>query len=82
MKWNWVDIAKGITILLVAGYHATLGLLNDFVTMWFMPLFFVMSGYLLNVEKWMAPERNFTKNRFQRIMVPYFVTYAIYFFSG
>lgn len=79
LRWNWVDIAKGITILLVAGYHATLGLINDFVTMWFMPLFFVMSGYLLNVEKWTAPERCFVRNRFQRIMVPYFVTYAVYF---
>ncbi len=80
LKWNWVDIAKGITILIVAGYHATLGSMNDFVTTWIMPLFFVMSGYLLNIEKWTAPGMPFVRNRFQRIMVPYFVSYAIYFF--
>jgi fucose 4-O-acetylase-like acetyltransferase len=80
LKWNWVDIAKGITILMVAGYHATLGTLNDFVTTWFMPPFFIMSGYLLNIGKWTAPGMPFVKNRFQRIMVPYFVSYAIYFF--
>lgn len=42
---NWIDIAKGIGIILVCMGHHSYGLLTDWICSFHMPLFFVASGF-------------------------------------
>ena len=70
MRTKWIDIAKGIGIVLVVLGHC----LNShqlpclFIRSFHMPLFFFISGYCLNVEKYTAA--SLAKNRFASIMLP------------
>ena len=70
MRTKWIDIAKGIGIVLVVLGHC----LNShqlpclFIRSFHMPLFFLVSGYCLNVEKYIAA--SLAKNRFASIMLP------------
>lgn len=46
-RLDWVDIAKGIGILLVVAAHVwTRGTARDFIYAFHMPLFFILSGYM------------------------------------
>ena len=50
----WVDFAKGIVIILVVLGH-TIPLKTDlskFIFVFHMPFFFIMAGFLLNLDKW------------------------------
>ena len=42
-----VDIAKGILIILVVVAHAQTDIVHDIIFMFHMPLFFVISGFLM-----------------------------------
>lgn len=51
-KKNYIDIAKGIGIILVIlGHSGVNSEIKDFIYGFHMPLFFVISGYLYNVDK-------------------------------
>ena len=44
---EWIDIAKGIGIILVViGHISQIEVLNDIIYSFHMPLFFIISGYL------------------------------------
>ena len=80
---EYVDIARGIGILLVVLGHNDFALLSPFaqkfIYSFHMPLFFFISGYFLNtsVGFW-----NFFKKRFNSLLKPYFFTlFLIYFVS-
>ena len=53
-----------------------------------MPFFFVMAGFLLNLDKWGGAEnfKAFTAKLFKRLIVPYYIAeilwYPIWFFAG
>lgn len=44
-----------------------------------MPLFFIISGYLFNFDKWKLRFKDFFKSRVERLIIPYFLT-ALFFF--
>ena len=50
----WVDFAKGLVMILVVLGHATVYDidLNKFIYVFHMPFFFIMAGFLLNLNKW------------------------------
>ena len=49
----WIDFAKGLAMILVVFGHVILpSLLQNFIYVFHMPFFSVMSGFLLNFEKW------------------------------
>lgn len=48
-----VDIAKGILIILVVVAHAQADIVHDIIFIFHMPLFFVISGFLIRQEKCM-----------------------------
>ena len=80
---EYIDIAKGIGILLVALAHADISLispyLHRFIYSFHMPLFFFLSGYFFN------PEISFgglLKKRFNTILKPYFVTILIIYIAS
>lgn len=72
---GYIDIAKGIGILLVALAHADVSLFSPYLHRWIysfhMPLFFFLSGFFFN------PYTSFSttlKKRFNAILKPYLVT--------
>lgn len=62
----WVDIAKGIGILLVLiGHISQNQYISSFIYSFHMPLFFMISGYLYNNKK------NYIKKKIKSILIPY-----------
>lgn len=86
MRLDYLDIAKGLAIVLVVLGHsipdasAATGISSPILADVFkaiysfhMPLFFFVSGFLVVREKLLAhPKLDFFKKRFLRLMVPYF----------
>lgn len=80
---EYIDIAKGIGILLVVMGHNDFAVVSPYVYKviysFHMPLFFFLSGYFINptVGFW-----NFFKKRFNALLKPYlFTIFLIYFVS-
>lgn len=75
MRFNnivWLDIAKGIAILLmVIGHTAIPTILSNFIWAFHMPLFFIASGWTSNWQK--TDFKGFTKRKFRTLLVPFFV---------
>jgi len=72
---EYIDIARGIGILLVALAHADISLfspyLHKFIYSFHMPLFFFLSGYFFNPD---TPFWALLKKRFNSVLKPYLVT--------
>jgi fucose 4-O-acetylase-like acetyltransferase len=80
---GYIDIAKGIGILLVALAHADVSLfspyLHQLIYSFHMPLFFFLSGYFFN------PETTFWKllnRRFNTILKPYLVSIVLIYIAS
>lgn len=72
---DFIDFLKGIGIILVViGHVSQNGRINDFIYSFHMPLFFFISGFLFNYRK-----ENFTKNKFKKIMIPYFISCIVFY---
>lgn len=75
-RYDWIDIAKGIAVLLMVFGHSNDGLsnvtqVNAFVYSFHMPLFFIVSGYLFK------PSKDFVKKKSKSILLPYFFLYLL-----
>lgn len=71
-RLKWLDIAKGITILLMVVGHTSIPLVfSNFIWAFHMPLFFIASGWATNWEK--TDILGFTKRKFRTLLVPFFV---------
>jgi fucose 4-O-acetylase-like acetyltransferase len=72
---EYIDIARGIGILLVALAHADVSLFSPYlhrlIYSFHMPLFFFLSGYFFNLE---TPFWLMLKKRFNTVLKPYLVT--------
>jgi len=80
---EYIDIARGIGILLVVLGHNDFGYISPFgyklIYSYHMPLFFFLSGYFLNIS---IPFVEFIKKRFNTLLKPYlFTIFLIYFTS-
>ena len=80
---EYIDVARGIGILLVVLAHNDFGYVSAFaykvIYSFHMPLFFFLSGYFLNVS---MPFVDFVKKRFTSLLKPYlFTIFLIYFGS-
>ena len=70
----WIDYAKCFSIFLVVLFHTNPnleGFVFDFLKLLRMPAFFLISGFLFDIDKW----NNFYKfihHRVKRLIVPYF----------
>jgi acyltransferase len=79
-KLAWLDILRGIAVLLVIIHHSGFPILGRFILAFHMPLFFFISGFLYRhtlAHKTSFMEY-FTKN-FRRLMIPYFLYLIIDF---
>lgn len=72
---NWIDTIKGIgIILIVIGHVNAPGLLNKLIYGFHVPLFFVVTGYLYNKEKWeQIGLKKYITTRFKNYIIPYLV---------
>ncbi|MDK1081250.1 MAG: acyltransferase family protein [Anaerolineae bacterium] len=79
---GYIDIAKGIGILLVVLAHSDLALisayLHKFIYSFHVPLFFFLSGYFFNAE---VPLQLFIKKRFNAILKPYLFTILLIYLA-
>jgi fucose 4-O-acetylase-like acetyltransferase len=80
---EYIDIARGIGILLVVLGHNDFGYISPFgykvIYSFHMPLFFFLSGYFLKTS---IPFFDFFKKRFNSLLKPYlFILFIIYFTS-
>lgn len=76
IRTRWLDIAKGITIILmVLGHTSIPEFVSRFIWAFHMPLFFIASGWTTNWGQKSMLE--FTCHKFRTIMVPFFVYSAI-----
>ncbi len=78
---EYIDVAKGISILLVAVHHSALRKffpeIIDSMSLFRMPLFFFLSGIFFT---WLATPRVFLWKKFDALLKPYFtVTLALLF---
>jgi len=74
-RLNYIDIAKCIAITCIVlshtvGYSTHLVPLRNFLYSFHVALFFMISGYLFKTDK---EYLDFVKNKFIRIMIPYFI---------
>lgn len=68
---EWIDIARGIAILLVIIGHSIIGLeINRFIFSFHIPLFFILSGYLFRRKE---IKTVLIKNAY-KILIPYYLT--------
>ena len=79
----YIDIAKGIGILLVALAHADISLfspyLHQLIYTFHMPLFFFLSGYFFHADTSFG---TLLKKRFHTILKPYFVTILLIYVAS
>lgn len=70
-----IDVSRGIGILLVTLGHSLY--INYYFKKWIysfhMPLFFFISGYLFNFDKYKDNYKEFLKKRFKSLIIPYFL---------
>jgi len=80
---EYIDIARGIGILLVVLGHNDFGYISLFgyklIYSFHMPLFFFLSGYFLNVN---IPFLSFVKKRFDTLLKPYYFTIFLIYFTS
>jgi acyltransferase len=84
MRQDWIDSLKGMAIILVVIGHLTTisSGLNQYIYSFHMPLFFFISGYLINFEKYINLEKTYLIKRASSLIIPYFffsiISYIFY----
>ena len=80
---GYVDIAKGIGIILVVMGHNDFALISPFahklIYSFHMPMFFFMSGMFFKPD---VPFRSFIRQRFHRLLKPFFVMLLLIYFAS
>lgn len=67
-RYNWIDVMKGIGIIVVVIGHIFGGYLKDFIFLFHMPLFFFISGYLYKNK---INQKQYFKDKFISLGIPY-----------
>lgn len=79
---DYVDIAKGIGIVLVVMGHNDFALISPFghkfIYSFHMPMFFFMSGMFFKPD---IPFWGYVRNRFDRVLKPFFFTIVFLYFT-
>ena len=82
---RWLDIAKGIAIILmVAGHTPIPSVMSHFIYAFHMPLFFISSGLVSNYEKYSLVD--YIKHKSYTLLLPFvcystIVAFLMYFIS-
>ena len=77
---QWIDFVRGfVVILIVLGHVMPRCDALKMIFVFHLPFFFIMAGYVLNVEKWSANFEEFTKKIAKRLLLPYFIAEIIWY---
>lgn len=71
-----IDVLRGMMIAFVVIAHFNRGYLHDIIFLFHMPLFFILSGVLLNRDKLVA-ERSYLIGKMKSLLVPYMIYLVI-----
>ena len=72
-RMEWLDSAKAIGMVLVYIGHCNIPGLNMYIYLFHMPLFFIISGFVWNIEKNRNMDfKSFAKKKFKAYIIPYF----------
>lgn len=80
-RYAWVDYAKCFSIFLVVSYHCPFrieGYLGNFLCLLRMPAFFLISGFLFDINKFPSFSY-FTKHRSIQLLIPYVFFTTIFY---
>lgn len=79
MRKTYIDVLKGIGIFyVVLGHITNIGELREYIWNFHMPLFFAISGFLYNADKYPG-FKGFFKSRVKSIYIPYVLFFLITF---
>lgn len=78
---EWIDCAKGITILLVVLGHSVYGVLRGAIFSFHMPLFFIMSCLTYRLSTDLGQLARKAKKAFFRMVVPAWILFLIIVFG-
>lgn len=84
MRYYWIDSLKGMAIILVVIGHlnSISSELNQYIYSFHMPLFFFISGYLFNFEKYTDIGKEYILKKIYSLIIPYFffsiISYLFY----
>lgn len=67
-KLEWINILKGLGIMMVVYAHMTSGFVRDFFFLFHMPLFFIIAGYLFRPN---ADPGAYFRRKSLHLLVPY-----------
>ena len=74
-RQEWIDIARGIAMLLVIVGHSNISMgLQHFLQPFRMPLFYITAGYLFNYKRHREGLLSYLGHRSRRLALPYFLT--------
>ena len=78
-RWKWLDILKGIGIMLIMISHASYKIPYLDIYLWacYLPLFFMASGYTFKLRPNL---QNVIKKKAKRLLYPYFIYGCIFTF--
>ena len=72
----WLDVAKGVTIILmVLGHSSIPDVLSRFIYAFHMPLFFISSGWVTNFTKYNIVD--FILHKARTLLLPYIIYSAV-----
>jgi len=78
-RLEWIDFARGITIILMVLGHTTIpNYISKYIWSFHMPLFFVVSGMMYNPIKYES-FGVLLKKKIKKLVIPYFFFSAIVF---
>ena len=82
-RYDYIDISKGIGILMVVWAHIMLaGWTHQMFYAFHMPLFFLLSGMLFRRDKYTSFS-SFLAHRAKRLLIPYFIySYLLSFLNS
>ena len=71
-RMDWLDCVKAIGMILVYIGHCHIPGVNKYIYLFHMPLFFIISGYLWNIEKNKSMNfKTFFQKKFKSYIIPY-----------
>ena len=71
---EYIDIAKGITIILVIiGHSLNDGILRQYIYSFHMPLFYILNGYFFKKQE----NKKIVEKGIKRLLLPYLITSLI-----
>lgn len=69
----WIDILKGVAIILVVVGHNATQNITDFIFCFHMPLFFLLSGFTFSPK----PIKQYIHKSTKRLLVPYIFFFVV-----